>query len=190
MNQNIKMFSSSILILFVLFLSSSCEKDDPVIPNQEEVITTMQLILTPSGGGPDVVFLFRDLDGDGGDAPLITEGTLAANAEYFGTVELLNEQLTPSENISDEVFEESDKHQFFYERSSGLNLTAAYEDADQNNKPIGLSTRLTTGASSEGTLKVTLRHEPDKSADGVANGNITNAGGETDIEVTFIVKIQ
>ena len=37
-----------------------------------------------------------------------------------------------------------------------------------------------------GQFTVTLRHEPDKSAQGVSAGDITNAGGETDIEVSLI----
>ena len=41
-----------------------------------------------------------------------------------------------------------------------------------------------------GTITVTLRHEPNKDAAGVSSGDIANAGGETDIEVTFNVEIQ
>ena len=37
---------------------------------------------------------------------------------------------------------------------------------------------------------MTLRHEPAKDASGVAAGDITNAGGETDIEVTFDVTVE
>jgi len=37
---------------------------------------------------------------------------------------------------------------------------------------------------------VTLRHQPDKGAIGVSDGDITNAGGETDIEVLFDVIIE
>ena len=40
-----------------------------------------------------------------------------------------------------------------------------------------------------GTITVILRHEPDKDASGVSNGDITNAGGETDIEVVFNVEV-
>jgi len=74
-------------------------------------------------------------------------------------------------------------------------------DADGN--PVGLSSTLTTGAAGSGTLTVTLRHEPMKSATGVtlrhepmksatgvADGDITNAGGETDIEIVFPVDVQ
>jgi len=41
----------------------------------------------------------------------------------------------------------------------------------------------------EGGLRITLRHEPNKTAAGVQNGDITNAGGETDIEVTFTFEV-
>jgi len=60
---------------------------------------------------------------------------------------------------------------------------------DNNGNPIGISTRLSTGAVSNGKLKITLRHEPNKSAQGVKDGLITNAGGETDIEVEFPVNV-
>jgi hypothetical protein len=39
-------------------------------------------------------------------------------------------------------------------------------------------------------LKITLRHEPNKKASGVVGGSITNAGGETDIEVSFDVEVK
>jgi hypothetical protein len=49
---------------------------------------------------------------------------------------------------------------------------------------------LTTENAGTGKLKIVLRHKPDKNASGVANGNIANAGGETDIEVEYNVVIQ
>jgi hypothetical protein len=35
-----------------------------------------------------------------------------------------------------------------------------------------------------------LIHEPVKDAGGVSSGDITNAGGETDAEATFVVGVQ
>jgi len=62
-------------------------------------------------------------------------------------------------------------------------------DADGN--PIGLDFIVTTDATT-GTeaFTITLRHEPSKDAAGVSAGDITNAGGETDVEVTFNVTVQ
>jgi len=175
----------------MLFITS-CKKDepeDPIIPNEEEVITTLNFTLTPDGGGTPVLLTFQDLDGDGGDAPTITGGILDANAVYTGSLELLNELESPAGDISEEVQEEAEEHQFFFQTTvSGLNT--AYNDMDANGNPIGLSTIVTTNEVSSGTITVTLRHLPNKDASGVSTGDITNAGGETDIEVTFDVEVQ
>jgi hypothetical protein len=177
------------LPLFSVLLFTACEKEDPVIPNEEELITTLIYTLTPAGGSNSVVFSFQDLDGDGGDAPVIVNGTLAANTTYAGALSLLNETETPAESISEEVEEEADEHQFFFS-ASGVNATVSYADADGNGNPIGLASTVVAGAVSSGTLIITLRHEPAKSASGVSDGDITNAGGETDIEVTFDLTVQ
>ncbi len=168
---------------------TSCEKDDPDIPNEEELITTLIYTLTPDGGGTAIEFRFTDLDGDGGDAPIISNGTLAANTTYSGAVTLLNEAETPAENITEEVEEEDEEHQLFFTIISA-NATVAYADADADGNPVGLATTVTTTGASTGTLTITLRHEPNKDGANVSSGDITNAGGETDIEVTFDVTVQ
>lgn len=176
-----------LFVLVIVFIG--CDKDDPVIVNEEELITTLNYILTPSGGGATVTLSFVDLDGDGGDAPTVMGGTLAANQSYTATVEVLNESETPAEDITAEVDEEAEEHQFFF-ASNIAGLTVQYNDSDSDGNPLGLSTTLTTGDASTGSLTITLRHEPNKSASGVSEGDISNAGGETDIEVTFPIEVQ
>ena len=39
-------------------------------------------------------------------------------------------------------------------------------------------------------MVVVLRHLLDKFAEGVADGDITNAGGDTDVEVSFPIVIE
>ena len=56
--------------------------------------------------------------------------------------------------------------------------------------PVGLSSTVTTTDAGSGNVTVVLRHEPDKSGDGVAAGDISNAGGEIDIEVTFAIDVE
>lgn len=175
-------------ILFGVLFLNSCKDDDPVEENDEEVITTLTYTLTPTTGDA-VTLSFSDLDGDGGNDPVITGGTLQANMTYTGALDLKNESETPAESITEEIEEEDLEHQFFF-TVAGANLTVAYGDQDANGNPLGLATTLTTGDASTGTLQVVLRHEPDKSATGVSTGDITNAGGETDIEVTFDITIQ
>ncbi|MDW3645607.1 MAG: type 1 periplasmic binding fold superfamily protein [Bacteroidia bacterium] len=185
-----KFFYGMIAILAISFSFVACEDEEPPIPNPEEVITTLAYTLIPDGGGADAVLSFEDLDGDGGNPPSYLTEPLKANTTYSGTLILLNKQETPAEDITVEIAEEDEDHQFFFELGGGANATIAYKDTDANGNPVGIMTTFTTGDAGSGTLKITLRHEPVKDATGVAIGDITNADGETDIEVTFDILIQ
>ncbi len=170
-------------ILTLVFMFTSCTDDsDPV--NEEEVITTMTVTLTPDTGGTDVVLQTRDLDGEGGEDPTVTvSGPLTSGVSYSGSIVILNE--IDNENITEEIEEEDDEHQFFFVVGSGLDVTTSYDDQDGNGNPVGLSFTLTAGSASGGDFTVTLRHEPTK-----PNTGINDAGGETDIEETFVITIQ
>lgn len=174
---------------------SSCSNDDedsfPLPVNEEEVITTLTATLSPVSGGETITLQLRDLDGDGPDAPVITvSGPLSIGTTYNGSLDLLNETESPAGSITEEIEEEDDEHQFFYTASNDL-ATFSYSDADGNGNPIGLAFTMTTSATAaSGNVTIILRHEPNKTADGVSNGNIANAGGETDITATFPVVLQ
>lgn len=174
---------------------AGCKKDkeeDPITPqpvNEEEVINQITLHFHSLHDVEHKHFEFYDADGDGGIAPVITTDTLSADSVYNVEIELNNTITDPDENITTEVQDESDVHQFFFQ-PNGANVTVAYADTDANGLPIGLECVWTVGAASNGTITVTLRHEPDKTAAGVSAGDITNAGGETDAEVTFPVVIE
>jgi len=181
------MFLLSLLGLGFSF--TSCDDDDPIIPVEQELITTLTYTLSPMAGGADVILRFVDLDGDGGMDPTITNAALAANQTYTGSIELLNEAADPTEDITEEIQELDQEHQFFFS-STISDLAVSYNDEDADGNPLGLSTTVTTGSSASGAMTVILRHEPNKSASGVSNGDITNAGGESDIEVTFQIDVQ
>jgi len=172
----------------MMFLFASCGKDDPDIPPVPELITTLNYTLTPTNG-PTVILSFQDIDGDGGMEPTITGGTLSANTTYSGSMELLNESVSPSDNITEEIEEEDEEHQFFF-TTTVAGLTLDYSDVDENDNPVGLNSSLVTTSAGSGTLTIILRHEPDKEASGVSDGDFSNAGGETDIEVTFPIDVQ
>jgi hypothetical protein len=182
-----------VLLLTMIFVVS-CDNDDDAPPppiNEEEVITTMKVTLAPQGGGSPVFLQTRDLDGDGPDAPVVTvSGPLEAGKVYNGSIEVLNETESPAEDITDEIEEEDDEHQFFFLVGGALDLTTDYSDQDGDGNPIGLAFTATAGAASNGIFTVVLRHEPDKDAAGVSDGEIANAGGETDIEQDFSLEIQ
>lgn len=180
---------TSVFISLISIMSCSDDPEDPIIENEEEVITTLTYTLTPSEGGSAVVLSYQDLDGDGANEPTITNGTLSAETTYSGSMTLLNETESPAESITEEIEEEDADHQFFFVTTvSGLSV--AYADSDDDGKPVGLASTLTTGAAGSGNLTVTLKHEPDKSASGVSDGVITNAGGETDISVTWTITVE
>ncbi len=182
--KKIKLSSLFVLSLIVLSACSSDDTPDPVL--EEEVITTMTITLSPNGGGTDITLKSQDLDGDGPNAPVLTvSGDLAAGVTYNGSIELLNETENPAEDITEEVEELSDEHQFFYTITGGLDVTTAYTNFDGNSNPLGTEFTLTTGAASSGTLTFTLRHEPKKPND----GSLADAAGETDIDASFNIDI-
>ena len=182
--KNLKLIS--LLVIPVIF-STSCSNDDAPV-NEEEVITTVTTTLV--GGGQTITLTSRDLDGDGPNAPVITvSGNLTAGTTYTGSTTFLNELESPAEDITVEVEEEGADHQVFYQLPSSIG-TVTYTDTDANGRPIGLNFTLVAGTSgSTGTLTVTLRHLPNKTASGVSGGDITNAGGNTDAAVSFSVAV-
>jgi len=183
-----KIMSKTLLVLFLFLGLVACDKDDPTIVDPVELITTLTYTLT-STTGEIVSFSFKDLDGDGGEAPIVSTGTLKQGTSYAGNIVLLDETQDPAENISEEVAEEDDEHQFFFQ-STVDGLTVDYSDTDDDGNPIGLSSSLATGDAGSGSLTIILRHQPNKSASGVSDGNITNAGGESDIEVSFDITVE
>lgn len=179
----------TLLAVFAIGFSSCSDDDDAPAPiNEEEVITTMNVML--NDGTSTKMLTITDDDGDGPNDPVITTDNLDANTTYQGTVEFLNELESPVEDITAEVAEEDEEHQVFYVPSSSLDITVEYNDQDANGNPVGLDFTLTTGDASGGTLTVSLIHEGDKNATGVSDGDPTNAGGETDIQAAFPISIQ
>jgi hypothetical protein len=183
------------LTLFAALAFSSCTKDEavPEVVNEEELITTITAVYTPVGGGTVVTLQYKDLDGDGANAPVISvSGPFEKNKTYNGTVTFKNEAANPVQDITPEILEEGDEHQLFYQKTGTLNAFTygtATTNFDKNGKPIGLqSVFVTTGAAS-GSLTITLRHEPNKSAANVSTGDITNAAGATDAEVVFSISV-
>ena len=179
----------SLLFFVALFIAQSslymgCIKKDDTPNNEQELITTLVLVMTNTTNAADIrTFAFKDTDGDGGNEPTIDNINLPANTTYSVAVSILDESKTPADDITTEIAEEKNDHQLFFVPSTGLNLTNTYQDADDNNLPIGLSTRFATGAISTGILSVTLKHQPD-----IKDNNINT--GETDVQVNFSVSIQ
>jgi hypothetical protein len=170
-----------------------------------EVITTVILELTPAGGGVPVSFEFDDADGDGGDPPVIDPVLLDAG-DYTLAVRFQNRLEDPAEEITEEVDDESDQHLLLFTGTAVVGpatdnlsgpLAHEYADQDANGLPIGLTNDI-TATPGTGTLTVTLRHMPPeeppvKAADTVdtaRDDGIDAIGGSTDASVSFDVTIQ
>lgn len=169
------------------------EDEDHHGPGEEELITTLKITLTPQGGGAPVTVQFQDLDGEGGNAPVV--GTLVVNAgtDYNGAVEVLNELESPPENITEEVEEEAEAHQFFFETLGGFSpASVMYADKESDyttnsgaDHPVGVAFTLSVPANARnGQLRVILSHYDEGPKDGVTQSD------ETDIDVTFDVEVR
>ena len=145
--KNLKYYLSTILFLTLII---SCSKEsitvadtvdevaeEPDAVNEEEVITTLTITLTPTSGSTTVVTLkTQDLDGDGPNAPEVTvSGNLTAGAVYAGDMEFLNELESPAEDITEEIEEEDLDHQVFY-TLAGLDATVEYANNDSAGNPL------------------------------------------------------
>jgi hypothetical protein len=173
----------SILVFSFSILSCGGHDHD----HDHELITTVELTLT--SGSSTVQLVSKDLDGDGPNAPIVSvTGSFQKNLIYEGTIRFLNELKQPIENVTEEIEEKDLEHQVFYMVSNNLG-SFQYTDFDSNSKPLGLSTLYTSENIGSGNLRVVLRHMPNKNASGVVEGNIANAGGETDIEVNFDIVV-
>jgi len=195
------------IICCSLILFSGCENDDPEPENVPELITKITLKFSPIGGGDVITTTATDPDGEGVqdiqvDGPI----NLAKNKQYTLTLELINglyQQGQDGYDVSKEVEEEGEEHQFFFSFSEGIfsspngtgNIkdnaastvgTINYLDEDVNGRPIGLSTSWTTaGVATTGkSFRVILKHQPD-----LKSTTSTSLDGESDLDITFVVNV-
>jgi hypothetical protein len=171
-------------ILLVLFSTIwiSCDKDSENY-NEEELITSVIISLSKAGAAP-VSFSVKDIDGDGGTPPVAEEIKLTPNTTYNFTIKFLDESKAGTPNdLSTEIANEAGEHLVCFIAGGSIS-TPVVSDKDANGKPLGLTGTISTVAAGTGTLKVTLKHLPDK-----AHSNPCSTG-ETDVEVTFPVRVQ
>lgn len=194
-----------ILIVSFSFFLSSCEKDDPVIEIDQEVITHVTLRFTEvnelnepiAGSGFEV----EAVDAQGislGDTPEIgTISSLEPGKRYLLDIGLYNSMA--DENVTEEIAEDDEEHQFYFLGSSLVGeaafLTYSYSDMDANGNPVGLRGLVTVNESppiNAGTFRVVLRHGLNKDFSGANNPifeNFEQAGGESDLDITFQVSM-
>lgn len=152
--------------------------------DEHDVITTVTLRLENMADSNDVVIaVWEDIDGIGGANPnRIDSIRLKKAATYTCNVSFENRSVTPVVDVTQDILNDRNNHQVFYDLSSDLGQITV-EDLDARNLPVGLRFRLTTpmdASAVAGQLKLSLYHwsnESDKTG--------TTRGSETDIEVTL-----
>lgn len=188
-----KIISLSAFAVLVFFSACKKDKNDVTKPadiNETEVITTVKLLFRNNTTNAETEFAFTDVDGDGGNDPVIDTIRLSADQEYTVQLLVLDETKTPADTTSNEIEEEKNEHQFFYRKTGSYDLTTTYLDFDDHNVPVGLSVKIETGdafSAKTNQLRVTLKHQPDvKPTSGLGDVSL----GETDIDVFFPILIQ
>lgn len=169
-----------LLLISSIVFNISCKRDndDPENPhehNEEELITTVQLLFTDVSGST-INVTWKDVDGPGGTDPVIDSILLDTNSTYNVSIEFLDESGEETVDVTHEVEEEAGEHLICFETSTNL---VAIERTDSDGKhEIGLSSKWTTTTASDGSVTISLKHQPD-----VKDGTCTP--GDTDVEVTF-----
>lgn len=178
--------SFSLLLALMLFplVFTACDSTEPDEgPGEEELITKITLTLT--AGGNTVTASANDPDGDGNNFQIDTIN-LASGTTYTGSIALADE--INNEDITEEVEEEAEEHQFFYTvgGAAANRVTVTITDEDANGLPIGLAftVAVSAGEAVNGTMRVVLGHYDDDPKNG------TDLSDETDVDVTFPIRVQ
>ncbi len=201
------MKTSSIFYLFflvILALLVGCSDDDDPMEmdmdnEEEEEINQVMLTFTPDNGEEAVTATWFDADGEGTAAPTIEDIDLEEGVTYSLAITLANTLGNELEDITAEIMEEDDEHQFFFSFTDAIfsdptgngnidnrNDPLNYNDQDANGNPVGLSTTWTAGEYTEsaGEFRIVLKHQPDVKT----STSDANTGG-TDIDITFPLEI-
>ncbi len=172
------------ILLVMSGLIFSCKKETPE-ENDEEVITTLTVKLTPVGGGTPIEFSYDDADGPGGNAATVQTIALVANKTYNVALTVLNKTTNPVTDITPEIVSEGNAHRFYYEQTLGNNITVSNLNNDANAMPLGTTSTWTTSNSGAGKIKLTLRHYPNTPTNKDASNTVNSTKSATDIEVSF-----
>jgi len=164
-------------ISMVALAFSSCKKDDKT---EAENIT--KLVLHFTAPGLDQEFEARETNGDGVWDSIDEIILPAYTGDISCHIHVYDETQSPVVDLTEEIEAESNVH-IFTLKVLGADLEIKSNDTDANGKPLNLETLWEAGDVSNGSVQVKLHHEPtDKTA--------TDPGGEIDLDVLFLVKIQ
>ncbi|MES2478318.1 MAG: hypothetical protein V4561_04485 [Bacteroidota bacterium] len=178
-------------ILFTSIISSCNKKSDPPTPDEQELITTLKIQVIEEFSSFVQTFEYKVENGFGGAGGTVKIDTikLKPDTKYDAVLTVLNEKATPTEDLTNEIIEESNAHLFLKksEPASGNgSISVGQGNKDKAGNPLNQTFKLTSGTSGKGSFRLVLLHQP-------TNKNATSvetAGGETDLDAIFPVLIQ
>ncbi len=199
MNNTNKLRQLWIMILSIFVFAACTEAEAPEEENEVEIFTDVELIFTAEDGTVVRALAEDPTGGLGINSSFTVEPiTLKANTTYILTFELLNRLVSPVEDVQEEIKEEDDEHQLFFEFTTNAFSSPAgngniqnrdgainYLDFDRNGLPLGLRTSWTTaGPRTDATFRVWLAHQP-----GVKTATSSAQDGDVDFDITFPLTI-
>jgi hypothetical protein len=164
-----------------------------------EVISRVELMFTPVGGGDPVIFAFSDPDGDGGASGMAEPIELTAGMQYTLELRFLNDLADPVEDLTEEVRAEAEDH-FVFVLGDVPGLMHAYDDLESDygpqiagdDLPVGLINTITATTAGTGTLRIMLRHVPELNGQPQKTGDLPQRlvdgellPGSADVDVSF-----
>lgn len=183
----------SLLFLVSVLGLTSCSNDDDSAPeavNETEVITNVTLTFTDDAGTSKTYTYtnprYRDDSYTAPNIQLESGKTYQVMANFYDKSDPDNPEVK-----TNEIIEEKDDHFLEYRFTNvniGLSRTDGDETTDSNGVQIGLHTQWVAGDAGNGTVQVTLVHQPETKDPSDPIGNHT--GGETDAQVAFDLTIQ
>ena len=184
--KNIVRFSG--ISLLAILAITSCKKEKATEEeNDNELITTVEVRVTESGTNNSTTYKWEDIDGPGGEDPIIENITLQPNKTYNVQVGLLDASQNPPESITSEIMEESLVHRLYYQPAASSGITVSGLDTDENQLPLGLNCSWATAGFGSGSMIITLRHYPNGGKE--AADPLTSSKSTTDAEVEFPVVV-
>ncbi|HCH65987.1 MAG TPA: hypothetical protein DFR83_24510 [Deltaproteobacteria bacterium] len=202
----------STVLLLGLPLLVACEdvKEDEGEDGHDHnhgLITALELNFTDSSGSTST-FSFSDPTGDGSNTTT-DDIVLTAGESYDVSMRVLNQLEEPVEDVTIEIDELAEEHQFFFTGTAVFGPASAsqsavvehtYNDEDANGLPLGLDNVFVASTAGEDTMWVTLRHMPPESSQDVkveglaealsaSGGDFSVIGGSNDIQKEFLVTV-
>jgi len=175
--------SNIALLATILIFATSCEKehDEDYKHDEGELITKVMLnLVNDSNVNDSQIAVWSDMDGIGGNDPIIPDTLrLKLNDSYHGYLRFYTTHDNHYEDITSEIIDEANDHLICYTPNTLAQVvTMQIErlDKDQNDLELGLETFWKGIMQDEGSIIVSLKHQPN-----IKTGDC--ALGETDVEI-------